>query len=172
MSEHGDLTAVREQAVSDAATLVSRARAESQQLLAAARADADEMRASAHQAAESIVARAEREAALIDERARQEVLWRRRQLRQEFLWRWHQLRQQQAELARWKKAIASQLASVSTLAVEAARDLYSVSEPSSGEDTTTDLTPVGEASQPAQSTPEATVQNNLSSALSSPRRAS
>ncbi len=162
MSEHGDLTALREQAVSDAATLVTRARAESQELLAAARAEADEIVTSAQRAAESIIVRAERKASVIDERARQEFLWRRRQLRQE-----HDV------LARWKQAVASQLASVNTLAVETARDLFAAPELALGEDLTTDTNAaVDEAHQPAPSSRDATAQNSLSSALSSPRRAS
>jgi vacuolar-type H+-ATPase subunit E/Vma4 len=163
MAEHGgDLAELRQQAVTDAATLLSQARAEAQRLLAEARAEAEAMRVAAQEAAGAMVARAERQAATIDERSRQEFCWRRRQLRQ-----------QQEALARWKQAMASQLASVSTLAVETARDLYRVSEQPSGDDLSTDIGAVadtGDGTDQVSSDPA--VQNSRSSALSSPRRAS
>ena len=160
MSEHANLAGLREQAVSDAATLVSRARAESQQLLAAARAESEAIRASAHQEADAIIARAERQAATIQERGRQEFLWRRRQLRQ-----------QQDALAQLRQAITSQLASVTAFAVETARDLYAAPESISLED----LHDMGVEQDALELTPsehEPEVQNNRSSLLSSPRRAS
>jgi vacuolar-type H+-ATPase subunit E/Vma4 len=163
MAEHGgNLAELRQQAVTDAATSLSQARAEAQRLLAEARAEAEAMRVAAQEAARAVVARAEREAATIDERSRQEFSWRRRQLRQ-----------QQEVLARWKQAMASQLASVSTLAVETARDLYQVSEQPFGEDMNADIgaaADTGDGSDDVSSDPE--VQNSRSSALSSPRRAS
>ena len=161
MAEHGgDLAGLRQQAVTDAATLLSQARAEAQRILAEARAEAEAMRVAAQEAAGAMVARAERQAATIDERSRQEFSWRRRQLRQE-----------QEALVRLKHAMAGQLASVSTLAVETARDLYQVFEQPSGEDMNADIG-VADADGIDQASLDPGVQNSRSSALSSPRRAS
>jgi hypothetical protein len=163
MAEHGgDLAELRQQAVTDAATLLGQARAEAQRLLAEARAEADAMRVAAQQAAGAMVARAERQAATIDERSRQEFFWRRRQLRQ-----------QEEALARWKQAMASQLASVSTSAVEIARDLYQESEQPFGEDMNADIGAAADAGDGSDHvSSHRAVQNSRSSDLSSPRRAS
>jgi hypothetical protein len=161
MAEHGgDLAELRQQAVNEAATLLSQARAQAQRLLTEARAEAEAMRVAAQEAAGAMVARAERQAATIEERSRQEFSWRRRQLRQ-----------QQEALARWKRAMASQLASVSTLAVETARDLYQVSEQPFGEENA-DTGAAADADGNDQVLSDPAVQNSRSSALSSPRRAS
>ena len=162
MAEHGgDLAELRQQAVTDAATLLNQARAEAQRLLTEARAEAEAMRVAAQEAAGEMVARAERQAATIEERSRQEFSWRRRQLRL-----------QQEAIARWKQAMASQLASVSTLAAETARDLYQVSEQPFGEEMNADTGPAADADGTDQVSSDPAVQNSRSSALSSPRRAS
>jgi hypothetical protein len=109
-----------------------------------------------------MVARAERQAATIDERSRQEFFWRRRQLRQ-----------QEEALARWKRAMASQLASVSTLAVETAKDLYQGSEQPFVEDMNADIAAAADAGDGNdRDSSDPAVQNSRSSSLSSPRRAS
>jgi hypothetical protein len=142
--------------------LLSQARAEAQRLLAEARAEAEAMRVAAQEAAGAMVARAERQAATIDERSRQEFFWRRRQLRQ-----------QEEALARWKHAMASQLASVSTLAVETARGLYEAPEQPFGEEVNVGIGLAADAGQQRdQISADAAAQNSRSSALSSPRRAS
>jgi cell division septum initiation protein DivIVA len=160
MSEHADQAGLREQAVSDAATLVSRARAESQQLLAAARAESEAIRGSAHEEASAIIAAAELQAATIQERGRQEFLWRRRQLRQ-----------QQDALTQLRQAITSQLDSVTAFAVETAKGLFAAPEPISLEDLN-DMGVDQQALELTRTEQESDVQNNLSSLLSSPRRAS
>ena len=162
MAEHGgDLAELRQQAVTDAATLLSQARAEAQRLLTEARTEAEAMRVAGQEAARAMVARAERQAATVEERSRQEFSWRRRQLRL-----------QQEAIARWKQAMASQLASVSTLAVETARDLYQISEQPFGEEMNADTGPAADAAGTDQVSSDPAVQNSRSSALSSPRRAS
>ena len=139
MSDLGELGALRQQAESDAATLLRQAKTESQQLVAAARREAEFARMSAEQTAEAIVAHAQQQAATIAERARQELFWCRRQLRRE-----------RAVLARRTRAVVNQLASLQVFAAETVMTLYAEPQITFDEDLSSDTAGPTEVSDLAQ----------------------